>query len=300
MSVYKGVAINPVTPTYSGSPPDSFSANPPLPAGLSLDPVTGVISGTLTAGGELNPVLGTTITVTATNGAGSFTTILSISIMCETASTQYMNAACSANPGELIVNGEFESLTGCGGTCPTGWVVPTDTSATCSDSSNTCLQTETAGKCRGSDGNVATQLAYNDGYAYCSPASRSVQFGCAAAVNPHPIYADIISQTVTGLTIGARYRLSFFLRVPSSSTQVLVTFDAALDGYLGPRGLPPFVLNDMNGQGLAGTSASCFMQYSYTFEATATTGQLMFTGLREDGTTAADSPVLDRVSLVPV
>jgi hypothetical protein len=40
-----GAALTPVVPTFSG-PADSFIVSPALPAGLTLDPVTGVVSGT--------------------------------------------------------------------------------------------------------------------------------------------------------------------------------------------------------------------------------------------------------------
>jgi hypothetical protein len=42
----RGTAITPNTPTDSGGAANSYSVTPALPAGLSLNPTTGVISGT--------------------------------------------------------------------------------------------------------------------------------------------------------------------------------------------------------------------------------------------------------------
>ncbi len=60
-----GEAIPPNTPTVQGSTP-TYAVQPALPAGLTIDPLTGVITGTPT-----NPTPTTAYTITATNGAGS-------------------------------------------------------------------------------------------------------------------------------------------------------------------------------------------------------------------------------------
>jgi len=62
-------------PSSSGGPVVSYQVAPALPAGLSLDPETGVLAGTPT---ELVPE--TSYTVTATNSGGSTTTLLTIAV----------------------------------------------------------------------------------------------------------------------------------------------------------------------------------------------------------------------------
>ena len=70
-----GVAITDNEPSSTGSAVDSYSITPSLPAGLSLDTVTGVISGTPT-----EPSGATDYTVTATNTGGSTTVTLRITV----------------------------------------------------------------------------------------------------------------------------------------------------------------------------------------------------------------------------
>ncbi|MGA8890945.1 MAG: putative Ig domain-containing protein [Anaeromyxobacteraceae bacterium] len=59
-------AIVPNTPSTSGGQPTSYAVTPALPAGLSLDPSTGIVSGTPTT-----PASVATYTVTASNAGGS-------------------------------------------------------------------------------------------------------------------------------------------------------------------------------------------------------------------------------------
>ena len=69
-----GNAIWPNAPTYSGLSTE-FSVTPALPAGLTLDPVTGVLSGTPTA---TSPA--TSYTVTASGPLGSITVLLLLAV----------------------------------------------------------------------------------------------------------------------------------------------------------------------------------------------------------------------------
>jgi len=66
----EGETMTPITPSANGSRPFTWSVDPALPAGLSIDPFTGVISGTATTstGGPLE------VTVRVDNVAG-FTTV---------------------------------------------------------------------------------------------------------------------------------------------------------------------------------------------------------------------------------
>ena len=70
-----GVAITANSPSSSGGAVTSYAVNPALPAGLTLNTVTGVISGTPTTASAA-----TSYTVTASNTAGSTTAILSITV----------------------------------------------------------------------------------------------------------------------------------------------------------------------------------------------------------------------------
>jgi hypothetical protein len=70
-----GVAITPAAPGSSGGAVVSYSVSPPLPAGLGLDPSTGVIAGTPTAVTGMG-----SYTVTARNSGGSTTVTLGLAV----------------------------------------------------------------------------------------------------------------------------------------------------------------------------------------------------------------------------
>ncbi len=70
-----GTAIIPLQPTNTGSPVDSYTITPNLPAGLSFNTTTGIISGTSTVASSQ-----TTYTVAATNGYGTGTTTVVITV----------------------------------------------------------------------------------------------------------------------------------------------------------------------------------------------------------------------------
>lgn len=71
----KGTAITANTPTSSGGAVTSYVVSPALPAGLTLNPSTGIISGTPTVA---TPTA--SYTVTATNSGGSTNALLSITV----------------------------------------------------------------------------------------------------------------------------------------------------------------------------------------------------------------------------
>ena len=68
-------AVADMTPTSAGGTPTLYEVSPALPAGLSLDPTTGVISGTPTT-----PAAGSPFVVTASNTAGSTTANVTLAI----------------------------------------------------------------------------------------------------------------------------------------------------------------------------------------------------------------------------
>jgi len=69
-----GLAITPDTPTVSGTV-SSYTVSPALPAGLAIDPTSGIISGTPTAISQQ-----TSYTITATNSSGSTTAAVAIAV----------------------------------------------------------------------------------------------------------------------------------------------------------------------------------------------------------------------------
>ena len=75
LTLTKDVSMSPVTPTSAGGAVDSWSINPPLPAGLSFNISTGEILGTPTGISA-----STNYTVTATNAGGSGTAIVTIEV----------------------------------------------------------------------------------------------------------------------------------------------------------------------------------------------------------------------------
>jgi len=75
LMVTVGVAISPDTDTVAGSSA-TYSVTPALPAGLMLDPSSGVISGTAAVASPA-----TTYLITAMNSAGSATATISISVV---------------------------------------------------------------------------------------------------------------------------------------------------------------------------------------------------------------------------
>ncbi|MGF6792797.1 Kelch repeat-containing protein [Paraburkholderia sp. 35.1] len=71
----EGQEIIPDTPSSSGGTITQYSVSPPLPAGLSLNPLTGAITGTPTAVSKA-----TICTITGSNAQGSTTTLVEIEV----------------------------------------------------------------------------------------------------------------------------------------------------------------------------------------------------------------------------
>jgi hypothetical protein len=91
-----GTAIPVNTPNASGSAVASYSVSPVLPAGLNLDPSTGVISGT-----PLAATATATYTATASNSAGSATAGVSITVNAAVVSPSGLTY--SVNPANYAV-----------------------------------------------------------------------------------------------------------------------------------------------------------------------------------------------------
>lgn len=72
----KDAALTPLTPTSTGGAVVTWSVAPPLPAGLTLNPTTGVLSGTPTAAAAPQAY-----TVTATNSGGSLGKVLNLTVI---------------------------------------------------------------------------------------------------------------------------------------------------------------------------------------------------------------------------
>ncbi|MGO8970430.1 MAG: putative Ig domain-containing protein [Myxococcaceae bacterium] len=108
-----GTAIAANTPKTSGGKPTAFTVSPALPAGLSLDAVTGIITGTPTA------VTATAAyTVTASNAAGGAMVSLTITVNVATTLSYSTNPAVYTVGTQIAMN--VPTFTG--GT-PTGYVV---------------------------------------------------------------------------------------------------------------------------------------------------------------------------------
>lgn len=88
----RGTPITSQVPTSTGGAVVSYSVSPALPAGLSLDTVSGVISGTPTAIASVASFI-----VTATNSVGSTTTSLSITVNDMAPSFTYPSSPVSYN-----------------------------------------------------------------------------------------------------------------------------------------------------------------------------------------------------------
>lgn len=85
------------TPNVGGGPVMTWSVNPPLPAGLTLDQTTGAIKGTPTTGAPLG-----TYTVTAANANGMTTADVKIRVndVTQIASGDYH--ACAVDAGSIV------------------------------------------------------------------------------------------------------------------------------------------------------------------------------------------------------
>ena len=87
-----GFAITPNIPSVLGNPA-KYSVSPPLPAGLIMDTVTGIISGTPTT-----PAAAANYTITASNSQGSTTAVVNIATLTAPSGLSY-----SASSAQYVV-----------------------------------------------------------------------------------------------------------------------------------------------------------------------------------------------------
>lgn len=107
VSCTQGVAMTAITPTSTGGAVTSYSATPPLPAGIVLNASTGVVSGT-----PMKPSAMTTYTVTASNSGGSTTVPLTITVnVAAPLSLAYSNPTAFYTVGVPIPE-NFPTVTG--------------------------------------------------------------------------------------------------------------------------------------------------------------------------------------------
>ena len=114
MILEKDTAMTTNTPSYSGSTVTSWSISPALPSGLNFDTSTGAISGTP----SVLQTSAQSYTITATNGQGSATTSISITVNDQVPVISY------TSPIEISNNREMTTITpaNTGGTV-TSWAI---------------------------------------------------------------------------------------------------------------------------------------------------------------------------------
>ncbi len=99
-----GAPITPNLPGSLGGDVVSYSVSPALPVGLDLDPVTGIISGT-----PLGTSAATNYQVTATNGIGSASRDLTITVVTPPPSVLLVVGSIALNSGDGAVRDWFSS-----------------------------------------------------------------------------------------------------------------------------------------------------------------------------------------------
>ena len=113
----QGLTITPITPTYSGTV-TSCSASPPLPTGLSISNTTCAISGTPTA---LQSA--TNHTITASNGSGSTTATINITVNLAPPTISYTGSPFSFTK-DVAISPIVPSLTGTVTSCTSSPTLP--------------------------------------------------------------------------------------------------------------------------------------------------------------------------------
>jgi hypothetical protein len=140
----QGTAIPANNPTSSGGAVVSYSVLPALPAGLTLNPVTGIISGTPTA---VTPA--SNYSVTATNTGDSTSTLLSITVV-STASSVF-KISVSSVPGQPshraivfspIMSGRTYTVKSSESLSPPNWIPLSGSTSSDNGNERTVIDTE--------------------------------------------------------------------------------------------------------------------------------------------------------------
>ncbi|WP_156440062.1 kelch repeat-containing protein [Burkholderia savannae] len=158
-----GVQISPNTPTTSGGEITQYAVEPALPAGLTLDPQTGVISGTPAA-----VTAPANYTITGSNSAGSAQAQVNIQVQAQTApptSLTYSDPAPVYVAGRVIAQ-DVPELAGGAATAysvspalPAGLSVDAQTGVISGTPQNAQPQTAYAVTASNSAGSVTAQVA---------------------------------------------------------------------------------------------------------------------------------------------
>ncbi|NTW84849.1 MAG: hypothetical protein HGB30_01650 [Holophagaceae bacterium] len=123
-----GTPIAPNNPNPTGGTPSSYSVSPALPAGISLNTTSGVISGTPSIGAAA-----ANYTVTGTNGAGSVTKVVSVTVVAAAPTALHYSTPVLYAVGDTVLNepnpdgGVPTSYAITSGTLPAGLTLNTTT-----------------------------------------------------------------------------------------------------------------------------------------------------------------------------
>jgi hypothetical protein len=243
-----GTAITPLSPTVTGTV-TSYSVNPALPTGLSLDTSSGVISGTPTASATK-----ATYTITATNASGSTTFSLSITV----------SAANPSAPSALSYPGPVTATVGTAITPLSPTVTGTVTSYSVSPTLPAGLSVNTtSGVISGTPTASAAKATYT---ITATNGSGSTTFGLSLTVNPaNPAAPSALS-----------YPSPMTATVGTAITPLSPTVTGTVTSYSVSPALPAGLsLNTTSGV-ISGTPTASAAKTTYSITAKNSTGSTSF------------------------
>ncbi|MDE1176897.1 MAG: Ig domain-containing protein [Edaphobacter sp.] len=203
ITVIVGQSITGSTPSVTGTV-SSYSISPALPAGLTLNPSTGVISGTPTAA-----IPATTFTITASNSGGSTTTTiqLAVNVPAPTGLT-YPQTIISAMVGVAIAS-DVPTVTGtvvaytASPALPAGLNLNSTTGAITGTPTTAVTQATYVVSATNASGSTSASLQIVVAAAVAAPSSLAYPQGSVSATVGEPIIPNIPSftGTVTSFTV---------------------------------------------------------------------------------------------------